>query len=194
MIRLRNNILFALSVSILFSCDKEDNEQSNFICIYYENGNVDDSGYLYPDFKKIEKRYPTIIRDLGIKTIDSAFFNSICRLLDTTSYAIPASQSMHFSGDYKIYIKAQNYFSDSLVLNRDNIFYSFGKEGGSQLDSLAYLLRDSIGYYENLDLEGLKAFRKINTFHKGIGEKSKRSANLQDPPTLYTKILLIPSR
>ncbi|NQD71520.1 hypothetical protein HP439_12375 [Sphingobacterium shayense] len=194
MISLRNSILFALPVLILLGCDKESGKQSNFICIYYENGNVDDSGFLYPDLKKIEDEYPTNIRDLGIKTIDSAFFYSLCRQLDTTKYAMPASQSMRFSGDYKMYIKVENYFSDSLVLNSDNIFYSFGKKGGSQLDSLAYLLRDSIDYYEIFDLEDLKGFRKINMFHKDIGQKSIRSANQQDPPTLYTKIILIPSR
>ncbi|MFE7086979.1 hypothetical protein ACFU8T_03635 [Sphingobacterium spiritivorum] len=185
---------------ILLACNesKIDNSQSQkedstVMEIYYENGDVDDSGYKFPDFEEEQKKYSYLFRDLGQKYLDAASFEYLYNNVDNGPYNKSTEESMRYSGDFKIYILLRGIKKDSIVLNIDNNFYSLSKKQGFQNDSLAYLIRNTIGHYNILTSDELTDFKEFHKFRKYIKyvyqspdeDKSK-------PPTWFSKIILRP--
>ncbi|MGJ1444861.1 hypothetical protein ACR79S_19355 [Sphingobacterium spiritivorum] len=174
---------------LLLSCNESkinnrqsQKEDSTVMEIYYENGDVDDSGYKFPDFEKEQKKYSYLFRDLGQKYLDTASFEYLYNNVDNGPYNKSTEESMRYSGDFKIYILLRGIKKDSIVLNIDNNFYSLSKKQGFQNDSLAYLISD--------ELTDFKEFHKFRKYIKYVYQSSDEDKS--KPPTWFSKIILRP--
>ncbi|MFD2967266.1 hypothetical protein [Sphingobacterium bambusae] len=191
--RLKISLFFLIPFLALSGCAHVEKSPTDQITIYYENGNVDDSGVDYPHFVKLQALNPSLFRDRGTKMINSSLFYSFCRELASANYTLSKDESIRWSGDYKMFFTIKGEFSDSLMLNKDNVYYSISKQKGVQLDSLSYVIRNAIEYFNMLTPEELSDFRAHDRY--GVINYSYEFVDYDSlPPSLYTKIVLVPCR
>ena len=181
-------LISLICVSLFSSCDQQAKQRS--IEIYYENGNADNSKKEFPEFEKIRNDSPEQIRDLGELKIDSVTFNQINQHFSKGNNPQSQNGSVEDKGKYNMYIQIEN--GDRFIVDNTNAFYSLTQNTVFTDDSLAYLVRDHIHYYNSLKLSELKDFEDFMKYQKYIKYDYLSLVDTAAAPAVYSKIVLLP--
>lgn len=164
--------------------------KQDIIEIYYENEGTLTNKAEVPEFEKIEQNSPQQIRDLGKLQIDSSLFNKINKRFTEKENSAEKRDGAEEKGKYKMYIRLSN--GDQYILDNTNVFYSQTKNIAFEDDSLAYIIRDHIHYYNAFKLSELRDFDDFMKYQKHIRYDYLSLVDTTDVRTSYSKIVLLP--
>jgi|GEM_PF-3398349 len=187
------SIFYILLIAIgLAGCNRQSDQPS--IVIYYSHEGMDSISNQIPDFEKIAEVTPSAIRDLGMKEIDSSTYHYIMHSLNSERYVLDSVDSVPITTYYNTYILFNEGHSDQLILNNTNSFHSPEKGAGLISDTLAYLIRDHIQYYNAFTLPILRSFPDFMKFQANIDYDYLSQVDTTQMPSRYSKIVLVPAR
>ncbi|MFE7088695.1 hypothetical protein ACFU8T_21180 [Sphingobacterium spiritivorum] len=184
------SLISLICVSLFSACDRQAKQRS--IEIYYENGNAENNKKEFPEFEKIQNNSPEQIRDLGELKIDSVTFNQINKHFSQENNSQIQNGGAEDKGKYNMYIQTEN--GDRFIVDNTNAFYSLGQRTVFTDDSLAYLIRDHIHYYNSLKLSELKDFEDFMKYQKHIKYDYLSLVDTTANPAVYSKIVLLPQQ
>jgi uncharacterized protein YlbG (UPF0298 family) len=187
------SIFFILLIATgLTGCSRGFDQPS--IIIYYNHEGIDSMSNQIPDFEKIAEVRPSAIRDLGVKEIDSSTYQYILHNFNSERYAPDLVDSVPTTTYYNTYILFNQNHSDQLILNNTNSFHSPKKGGRLVSDTLAYLIRDHIQYYNAFALPVLRSFPDFMKFQANIDYDYLSQVDTTQMPSRYSKIVLVPAK